>query len=239
MKKTKLIIPAMGLLLLSTAASVTGTVAWFSMNAEVTATGMQITAKSDSIFLEIKGTEDAGYTSTGTNDVDEELFPVHHEAWSSVADITTFKLSASETNNNWYYRYNENNNNATNAMSAKTYIGSFDDYVAVTTFSVKLHDGSQDTAYDLYVSDMSITANSGITVVVAGANGYQEFGATSSDIAFNAANILSNTVTTAEQVISVYLYINGDDANVYTDNISHLTGEVEFKLKAFTSDQNA
>ena len=86
---------------------------------------------------------------------------------------------------------------------------------------------------------MSITANSGITVVVAGENGYQEFGATSSDIAFNASNILSNTVTTTAQTISVYLYINGDDANVYTDNIDALTGEVTFKLKAFTSDQNA
>ena len=47
MKKTKIIIPALGMLLLSTAASVTGTVAWFSMNNFVNATNMNITAKAE------------------------------------------------------------------------------------------------------------------------------------------------------------------------------------------------
>ena len=45
MKKTKVIIPALGILLLSTAASVTGTVAWFSMNNTVTASTMTVKAK--------------------------------------------------------------------------------------------------------------------------------------------------------------------------------------------------
>ena len=47
MKKTKIIVPALGVLLLSTAASVTGTVAWFSMNNFVTATGMEVRAKAE------------------------------------------------------------------------------------------------------------------------------------------------------------------------------------------------
>ena len=51
MKKTKIIVPALGMLLLSTAASVTGTVAWFAANAQVTATGMQISAKTNTTFL--------------------------------------------------------------------------------------------------------------------------------------------------------------------------------------------
>ena len=44
MKKTKILAPALGILCLSTAASVTGTVAWFSSNATVTAKGMVISA---------------------------------------------------------------------------------------------------------------------------------------------------------------------------------------------------
>ena len=48
MKKTKIIIPALGMLLLSTAASVSGTVAWFSMNNSVTVTGMTVTTKVSS-----------------------------------------------------------------------------------------------------------------------------------------------------------------------------------------------
>ena len=47
MKKTKVIIPAMGLLLLSTAASITGTVAWFAVNTSVTVTGLQVKAKAE------------------------------------------------------------------------------------------------------------------------------------------------------------------------------------------------
>ena len=53
MKKTKVIIPALGILLLSTAASVTGTVAWFTTNNTVAADGMQIMAKvSGNLYIE-------------------------------------------------------------------------------------------------------------------------------------------------------------------------------------------
>ena len=53
MKKTKVIIPALGLLVLSTAASVTGTVAWFSANNTVSASGMSIKAVNNSANLYI------------------------------------------------------------------------------------------------------------------------------------------------------------------------------------------
>lgn len=46
MKKTKLIIPAMGILLLSAAASATGTVAWFTVSKTVSATGMKVRAQA-------------------------------------------------------------------------------------------------------------------------------------------------------------------------------------------------
>ena len=62
MKKTKILVPAAGLLLLSTAASVTGTVAWFASQSMVTATGMSVTAKSDSAFLLIQAGEVSGAT---------------------------------------------------------------------------------------------------------------------------------------------------------------------------------
>ena len=64
MKKTKIIIPALGMLLLSTAASVTGTVAWFAMNSTVAATGMQIKVNSQNTYLLI---------GTGDNDTCGEI----------------------------------------------------------------------------------------------------------------------------------------------------------------------
>ena len=51
MKKTKIIIPALGMLLLSTAASVSGTVAWFSMNNSVKVDGMTVTTRVSSNLL--------------------------------------------------------------------------------------------------------------------------------------------------------------------------------------------
>ena len=51
MKKTKIIIPALAMLLLSTAASVSGTVAWFSMNNAVTVNGMAVTTRVSSNLL--------------------------------------------------------------------------------------------------------------------------------------------------------------------------------------------
>ena len=52
MKKTKVIIPALGILLLSTAASVTGTVAWFTTNNSVSASTMTIKAVvSGNLFI--------------------------------------------------------------------------------------------------------------------------------------------------------------------------------------------
>ena len=51
MKKTKIIIPALGILLLSTAASVTGTVAWFAANSKVSVTGMQVKTRVSNNLL--------------------------------------------------------------------------------------------------------------------------------------------------------------------------------------------
>ena len=236
MKKTKVIIPALGLLLLSTAASVTGTVAWFAANATVSATGMQVTAKSDSVFLEIKGSTDNGYSSTGTGNLNEQLFPVAHENWSTKADIVDFDLNDDSTNDNWYYTYSDKTNVAVSGNAANTYISAFTGYVASTTFSVQLHAGSASTAYDLYVSQITIAANTGISAVIAGADGYTEHKASADSITYANNLVISNTVTSTAHDITVYIYIDGNNENVTSDNINALTGAVSFKLTAFAAD---
>ena len=65
MKKTKIVIPALGLLLLSTAASVTGTVAWFSANTSVNVSGMTVTTKvSGNILIATNNSSDDYYSTT-------------------------------------------------------------------------------------------------------------------------------------------------------------------------------
>lgn len=230
MKATKKIIPALVMLLVSAVLLSTASYAWFSMNTKVTATGMKVKAKSDAIFLEIKGSEDSDYSIEGTNSLDAELYPVAHDDFSALADVTIL--------NNWYYRYNDNAGDADSSMTDKAYISAFTNYVAETSYFVRLHDGSAETGYDLYVSGITIPENTGITVIIAGADGYKEFSETAESIAFNADDVLSETVTGTAQVISVYIYFDGNNSNVYTDNVDALVGEIEFTLSAFTTDQS-
>ena len=236
----KKLIPALCMLLIAACLMGTSTYAWFSMNDRVTAQGMTITAASDAIFLEIKGTEDATFSTEGRNNINDTLRPVSHETWSKLADVTDFDLAQADNYDNWYYRYSDKPSVYNSNLSAKTYISSFADYVAVSTYEVQLRPGSASTAYDLYVSSITIPENKGITVVVAGQTGYKEFTASSGQagFAFNAADIISDTVTTTAQTISVYIYINGDDANVTTDKASTLTGSVTLSFNAFAKDQN-
>ena len=240
MKKTKIIIPALGLLLLSTAASVTGTVAWFAMNSTVSATGMSVKAKADGFFLEISGAGDSGtYSNTGTSNLtNEELYPVAHENWSAVANIEDFDIATANTYDNWYFRFSDDPSVYNSNLTGKEYISSFTNYVATTTFSVELNTNSGvSTVYDLMVSEITIPANKGIRVVVAGANGYEEFSAsTASERSYNANYVLSDTVTKTAQNVKVYIYFSGDDENVYTDNVNTLAGEISFKLKVFAAD---
>ena len=51
MKKSKIIIPALGMLVLSTAATVSGTVAWFTMNKVANAEGMIVSAKTSGSLI--------------------------------------------------------------------------------------------------------------------------------------------------------------------------------------------
>ena len=66
MKKTKIVVPALAVLLLSTAASITGTVAWFSMNNEVKVDGMTVTTKVSSNLLIAETNQEANYDASLT-----------------------------------------------------------------------------------------------------------------------------------------------------------------------------
>ena len=90
MKKTKIIVPALGMLLLSTAASVTGTVAWFSSNQIVTASGMQVKAKAQA-GLVISNASDGTYNVSAASAKSDcaELYP------ASTKDLSTWLTSTS------------------------------------------------------------------------------------------------------------------------------------------------
>ena len=63
MKKTKIIVPALAVLLLSTAASVSGTVAWFSMNTAIKVDGMSVKTKVGSNLQIAQTNLEANYSN--------------------------------------------------------------------------------------------------------------------------------------------------------------------------------
>ena len=121
MKKTKIIVPALGMLLLSTAASVTGTVAWFSANTQVTANGLQVKAKSNQTFLLIAETvsgdnnaakaasiqalnDGAGQTAVGFTIADPEVYPAKPKEASEVK-AAEGAVEQSDVNSGKYFAY--------------------------------------------------------------------------------------------------------------------------------------
>ena len=85
MKKFRKLIPALCMLLVSALFVGTSTYAWFSMNTQVTATNMQVTAKSNATYLLIdtadNGTnKDTSATTKETNAAAATVYPCAYTA---------------------------------------------------------------------------------------------------------------------------------------------------------------
>ena len=235
MKKTKIIIPALGMLLLSTAASVSGTVAWFSMNKTVTATGMSVTAKSDSSFLLI-GTgaqslsqiQTANAITASATTASAELYPAAHK---TVANYT-----AADLNTNWYFNYSKDPAVALGGeagLVGEQQVPSdhFSDYVLVNSFNICVAAGGRAVS-GLKVDTCTITqSDSGaaaVNVLVASESAVQEFTGTGGAGSTTLASSVTNDALT---LIKIYVYWDGENAAVTTNNRANLkntTVEVSF-----------
>lgn len=114
MKKSKIIIPALGMLLLSTAASVTGTVAWFttvsSANANITSFAVRkLGGDLSYVVAPLTGTQKADSTDTsaivlkGTNPAlcDASYNHLTGDLWKANSNATAFSALDSESDANW------------------------------------------------------------------------------------------------------------------------------------------
>ena len=216
MKKTKVIIPALGILLLSTAASVTGTVAWFSTNSTVSATGMTIKAKTDSNFLVIvEGSTFNGAaltTSVTSTHAAVELYPVAPKDSLSAANAGTYST--------WHYTYSDGPNKwqqgAQQAWVDCTE-GNLGNYVASETFSIGLAASSaqDNTDTDLELASVTLPAAKGISCVVVCGSVMGHYTASN-----DAANLdLGVPASKDGTTVTVYYYLNGNDENVFSNNI--------------------
>ena len=237
MKSTRKIIPALAMLLISAVLMSTASFAWFSMNENVYATGMQVTAQpSSDIFLEISS-DGTSFGLTAGAGLEGALLPAAHDEFTAVGDISNL------VNSKWYYMVGTDATKSDAEDDSRESITSFTNYVASTTFTVRANPNTTSTIHDVFVSEIAITADlGGVTVIIAGKDGYQEF-TVDTDGTFTTAateNILCQTVTSNEddyddQVITVYIFIDGNHEDVFTNNSALLGGSVTFTLSASAS----
>ena len=236
MKKTKIIIPALGLLLLSTAASVTGTVAWFAVNGSVTAEGMTVAAKTDNAYLIISAGTTLGGNAT-TADVSANFTDIQLKPVKPMAEWTSSNVSGIETVTNWGTASSSDPSNA-NASAALTALANTatllgnGNYVMKQSYMVGLLANSAPAASPLRIESVTVPANTGITVVVVCGSNVYTHAATDNDVTGETL-ALATAVTTTGVQIDTYIYIDGSNANVYTNNATNLHGTVEL---GFTID---
>lgn len=228
MKNARKLIPALAMLLVSAILMTTASYAWFSMNTTVTATGMTVNAKADGVYLIIN--EGGTFNSAGTaKDVTST-----HAATSlkPVAPVTAIVNGAAANPGAaafWHYAFS--NDAATSTKSGDYTVvtdAKLSDYVVSETFSIgfKADPDPTNTKTRLWLKSVDLPENTGISVVVV-CNG-KAYGYTAD---FTTGADLGVTASTTGEVITVYYYINGEDAKVYSNNMAALTGQVNLAFE--------
>lgn len=245
--KSKVIIPALAMIALTTAASATGTVAWFAANSTVTAEALKVNVKSGSSFLLIaKDSESHAsasdiqglkHTSVQEEDTVFSLLPSAHETFAKSNDVEATKDGDENTYKNWFTAASDSPtsskmNEGTKANIAKS---AFASYVKKFTYHFTVALGTKDVT-NLKVSKLTISATDGtlnddnglspVKALVVGKDqeGFEEFdyvdgGKVGEKTLFTGP--LTDQTTTS---VSVYLYYNGADTSLYTHNMANLEG---------------
>lgn len=224
MKKFRKLIPALCMLLVSALFVGTSTYAWFSMNTSVSATNMQVTAKSDNIYLQISQNGKNTYDKAATSTVNAStvIYPVDYKTLA--AGAVTWGNAASDDPGQ--VKYTERT--ALKAIADEN-IGK---YVLTQKFDIKVAD-AQATAANLTLSEVSVTGNSimkeALRVVVVSNTGavvWANDGAKEKGVPLSGAGqvtvangSLAETVSNIPTTVTVYVYFSGNDDTCYTDNI--------------------
>ncbi|MGN0807123.1 MAG: hypothetical protein ACI4MN_01570 [Candidatus Coproplasma sp.] len=228
MKATKKIVGAACALVAAVALSAGSTFAWFATNSTVSASDMQISVVTSSTYLLIGNTDsltdiqaqqnpNISFADTSV----KSLTPVAHETFSSKADVTS-------TTNMWYTMVGTSFDNGT-GTGDKHYISSLNGYV--TSQSVYLTTKANSGAVGAITASVAVENANAMTgtsetvkpvcVILVCGDTYLEYtstngtswSATSTTIAENG--VVDDSATTE---VAVYVYYNGSDSEVTTQN---------------------
>ena len=216
--KFKRLIPALAMLLVSAILLGTSTFAWFSMNTQVTAESISITAKSNARYLLIN---DDGTAASGSDSLtlttDATVYPAKFLATGATLGSSPNQITVA--NNGWYTANNRNSNNATNSVYNYQNVTEADaDYMATDTMYLTLSADSE--SWDKYVK-VTVTKASGdaagsmvLKITNGSTTSYVDIGAGGITYIDCSSDELANTGCIT---VVAYTYIDGTSTNVYSD----------------------
>lgn len=236
----KKLIPAICMTLIAAVMLASSTFAWFSMNTSVTANGMQVVAKSDNTYLLISSTnktagaiqtENMITTALTVSDADAKVYPcapVTNSTETSKLSGTAIVTGANaSTVGNWYTASAGASDKADIDWNTARALSTFDGYVIQEKVYLTVAKGAND-ANNLKVTP-TIAAKSGVSgtlvdavrVLITTSDGGFEIlnkDSVAVDIKGSNTNLTDSTVLT----VNIYIYIDGNDATVNTNNAVNL-----------------
>ena len=236
-KLTKKLFISVMTLVLTAMALGTSTFAWFSMNTTVTAKGMQVQAKSNSIYLLIG--DDAGIATdkTGLNENANAVLQ-DSESGEALYRYPAYYGTASEVKSGesggigWYSARNKNADDSTDAVVGVSAINSGDLNKYVLTYKVWLTLSTDSVAYNgkITCSMLKVSGSDAAIAAVVEING-ENLSLNPYDTTYDAkevGEILANAQTTGNVPlanntvveVTIRVYIDGTSTNVYSDYIN-------------------
>ena len=264
----KKLIPAICMTLIAAVMLASSTFAWFSMNTSVTAEGMQVAAKSDNTYLLISSDRKTPAEIQDQNRITVDLAVGSSEAkvypcapatssaevaylatsgktvdgatiTTAGVEVTSAETAAAVTN--WYTANAASSSASTINADTARQLTAFTGYVIRRTVYLTVAKGAN-AANNLTVTPTITGTGKDLTaahVIVATSNGGFENltntnNGTKVDIQGSNTPLTDSTVLTVE----IYIYIDGNNTNIFTNNIADLTGvtiELAFDVEVVTA----
>lgn len=244
MKKFKKLIPALCMLLISAVMLGSSTYAWFAMNNQVTATGMEVKAASNTQYLVISknntlGTETSisDIAHTGGIEIDGNKNNVYPCAKATEGNLPVASTGDAIAVGDWYTANSKSFADAgtvgsTNFYNAKKISDDeLSSYHLTYTFYIGLATGSNSYVVDatntLTIKNNNANIDKAIRVIVNVGGQEVELSKNTTSGVINKGLTLSTNTTT----VTVTLYVDGNDDSVKSDGFVSISGNIDLSFE--------
>ncbi|MDD7507035.1 MAG: hypothetical protein PUK12_06120 [Clostridiales bacterium] len=246
----KKLIPAICMTLIAAVMLASSTFAWFSMNTQVTATGMQVVAKSDNTYLLISSTnsmadqiqtENVRTTALTVSDADAKVYPcapvtsdteVGYLTTSGIkvgggnitvegVKVTNATTAAAVTN--WYTANAASSSASTINAGTARQLTDFTGYVIQKTVYLTVAKGANAAnnlkvtpTIELKSGNSEKTVDAVRVLITTSDDGFKILKKDSGAVGIEGSN--TNLTDSTVLTVKIYIYIDGNDSTVFTNN---------------------